>query len=269
MVNAVLRELVYLYTRRDLLANLWARGAALQCSFSQESFNLLIPFYYGSVEPDSIFDPSLLSAGLAQIKNKAAGDTQAELAIRPIGVPSDRLPYLAILMELGCESCFKENRSKIKYKVSGPLDDGKLRKYRVAHGKAAQKLKTYVENALVQKKRKTQKDTREETWEETIKTLKEEADKTQLAIESCYRYSISVRGTSPDVYGILDKANIANEFKTLLDIIMPQPLDEEDSIRQHLRPLERLADDSPQTAWMWKYGARNEALVDPTTEQPM
>ena len=252
MVNAVLRELAYLYTCRKLLANLWARGAALQCSFSQEAFDFLVPFYCGFVEPDSIFDPSLLSAALFQIKNRAAGDTQAELAIRPIGVPRDRLPYLAILMELGCESRFKENRSKIKYKVS-PLDDGKLKKYRTAHEKAARKLKTHVEGAPGGKKRKTRKDTREENREETLKTLKEEADKARLAIESCYRYSISVRGTSPDVYGILDKANIANEFKTLLDIIMPQPLDEEDSIRRHLRPLERLADDSPHTAWMSEF----------------
>jgi hypothetical protein len=39
--------------------------------------------------------------------------------------------------------------------------------------------------------------------------LKKKMHDPRLAVDSCNRYSISVRGISPDVYGILRKANIA------------------------------------------------------------
>ncbi|KAF8343349.1 hypothetical protein F5887DRAFT_886857, partial [Amanita rubescens] len=74
---------------QELLANLWTRGAALQCFFSQESIEFLIPSYHGSVDLDSKFDPSRLSAVVVQVKYKVAEDKQAELAIRPIGVHHD------------------------------------------------------------------------------------------------------------------------------------------------------------------------------------
>ena len=70
-----------LYACRDMLANLWVRGAGLQCWFSQERIDLLVPAYHGPIGPDSIFDPSLLSIIVIQIKFKHDGDLNAELAI--------------------------------------------------------------------------------------------------------------------------------------------------------------------------------------------
>jgi hypothetical protein len=78
-----------MYTCRDTLANLWARGAGLQCCFSQERINLLVPAYHGSIGPDSIFNPSLLSVIVIQVKFKRDGDLNAELAISPLGVDRD------------------------------------------------------------------------------------------------------------------------------------------------------------------------------------
>ena len=92
-----------LYACRDMLANLWVRGAGLQCCFSQERIDLLVPAYHGPIGPDSIFDPSLLSVIVVQIKFKHDGDLNAELAISALGGDRDLdepLPYLAIVMEL-------------------------------------------------------------------------------------------------------------------------------------------------------------------------
>lgn len=90
---------------RNLLASLWARGVALQCSFNQKSLDLLVVTYTGSVAPLAIFDVAQLSAVVVQIKYKTQADTKAEAALRPIAIPRDTshpLPYIAILMELGC-----------------------------------------------------------------------------------------------------------------------------------------------------------------------
>ena len=92
-----------LYACRDMLANLWVHGAGLQCWFSQERIDLLVPAYHGPIGPDSIFDPSLLSVIVIQIKFKHDGDLNAELAISALGGDRDLdepLPYLTIVMEL-------------------------------------------------------------------------------------------------------------------------------------------------------------------------
>ena len=227
---------------RQLLANLWARGAALQCCFSQELIGLVIPVYHGSTEPDPTFDPSLLSAAVARIKNREAGDGQVEPAMHPIDALRDRcqpLPHLTILMELDYEAPYQETGLKIKCQVLEPVPDGEFGKLRDACEEAVKEYVTYGRN------KKTEKG--------TLKRLKEKADNAQLAADSCNRYSISVRGASPNVYGVLRKANIANEFATLLSIILPPPR-EEDSKRKHMRPLERLSDESPHSAWTCKYG---------------
>ncbi|KAF8327857.1 hypothetical protein F5887DRAFT_924568 [Amanita rubescens] len=224
---------------QQILANLWARGGALQCCFFQEKIVLLLPVYHGSVDPDSIFDPSLLSSIVAQIKFKTAGDGNAELAIRPIGVVRDLdkpLPYLAILMELGCEKSFKENGKKIKYLASEPLTDGTFRSLCEASTAAAMELKT-------------------NTAKEAIKGLKKKANDAQLAVDSYNRYSISVRGASPDVYKILREAKIVKEFATLLSIVMPEG--DAERTRLHMRPLEHLSEESPHADWMWKYRVSN------------
>jgi hypothetical protein len=179
---------------RQLLANLWARGAALQCCFSQELIDLVIPVYHGSTEPDSIFDPSLLSAAVARIKNREAGDGQVEPAMHPIDVLRDRcqpLPHLTILMELDYEAPYQETGLKIKCQVSEPVPDGEFGKLRDACEEAVKEHRTYGRNKKIEKG--------------TLKRLKEKADNAQLAADSCNRYSISVRGTSPNVYGVLRK----------------------------------------------------------------
>jgi hypothetical protein len=292
-----------LYTRRQLLANLWARGAALQCTFSQESIDFLIPLYFGSVDPDSEFDPSRLSGGVGQVKFKVAGDQKAEAAIRPIGVPRDRqqpLPYLAILMELGNESHYKGNNSKIRYTTSEPPVDGKFGKLCDAWDAAVKTLESYRRQSKQQKEtfeklKKEAKDARLamdscnryssdefgklcDAWDAAVKTLesyrrqskqqketleklKKEANDARFAMDSCNRYSLSARGISQDVYGILRDAGIEKEFATLLSIIMPSPVDER-STRQHMRPLERLSATSSHTDWMSEYVVSNESVSD-------
>ena len=235
-----LRGPANLYARRQLLANLWARGAGLQCCFSQESIDLLLVAYHGSVDPHSLFDPSLLSSIAVQVKFRIAGDGNAELAIRPISVVRDLdkpLPYLAILMELGCEQCFKSNGTKIKYLASEPLADGAFRTLHKAWDAAAKNLKT-------------------STNKDAAPALKKAVKEARLAVDSYNRYSISVRGISPDEYGILRTAKIAKEFATLLSIIMTS-IAEDHSTKKHMRPLERLSDQS-HIAWMSEYGLSNE-----------
>lgn len=238
----------------QLLANLWARGGALQCSFAQESIDFLIPLYFGSVHPDSEFDPSRLSVLTWQIKYKAKGDKKAEAAIRPIGAPRDRhqpLPYLAVLMELGTESRYQDNKSKIKYATSKPHADGEFGNLCDVWDAAVKKLETY------RKRKKHRK--------ETLEQLKKVANDARLAMDSVNRYSLSVRGVSQDVYGILRDADIAKEFATLLSIIMPSPVDER-STRQHMRPLERLSAASSHTDWMSEYVVSNELASDDNTD---
>jgi hypothetical protein len=235
-----------LYTHRQLLANLWARGAALQCCLGQEAIDFLIPVYLGSVDPDSKFVPSLLSVVAGQVKYKIAGDKEAEDAIRPIGASRDRhqpLPYLAMFMELGSESRYRASGSKIKCAASKPPADDEFGRLSDAWDEAVKEFETY------RRQKKTTKATREK--------LKKAANDARLAMDSCNRYLISARGVSPDVYGILREANIVTEFTTLLNVIMPSPIDL-DSTRQHMRPLERLAAESSHTAWMSEYVVSDE-----------
>ena len=201
-----------------------------------------MPTYDGPVDGNEKFDPSRLSAVTAQVKFKVAGDKKAELAIRPMGVPRDRrqpLPYLALLMELGSESKYRESNSKIRCTASEPLPDGKFGEYCDALDAAEKKLASHPKG----------KDTKNNS---ILDNLKKETNDARTAIASCNRYSISVRGASQDVYGILDAANIADEFATLLSIIMPLPANEH-STRQHMRPLERLSNESSHTDWMSEY----------------
>ena len=79
----------------------------------------------------------------------------------------------------------------------------------------------------------------------------------RLAVDSCNRYSISVRGASPEVYGILREADIVKEFATLLSVTMPSPSNQ-DRTRQHMRPLERLGVASNHTAWVSEYHLRRQ-----------
>jgi hypothetical protein len=224
---------------RQLLANLWARQAILQCCHNQQSLDCLFPVYFGSVSPNANFDPSLLSGGVDQIKFKANTDTKAEIALRPIGIPRDLnrpLPYLALLMELGNESLHRATHSKIKSSVSQPLSDDGFQRLVEDWMAAVKRLKRCKSGSPTKSR---------------IEELKGDVEAKRLAMDSYNRYLISARGSSPDVYGILNKADIAEQFATLLQIVMPMPTDQDSAI-QHMQPLEHLGDTS-HTAWMKKY----------------
>ena len=229
-----------MYARRKLLANLWARGAALQCGFSQESIYFIIPLYHGSIHSDSIFDPSRLSAVVVQVMSVAGGKI-VEPIIRPFGVPRDRhqpLPYLVILMDLD-ESRYANNGLKI-YAAPEPSTDGEFGILCDALDAAVKEFETYRSG------KKTEK--------EILEGLKKKIHDARLAVDSCNRYSMSVCGVSQREYGILREAKIESEFATLVEIIMPLP-DEEHNTREHVWPLERL---SERSAWMSDYGVSNE-----------
>ncbi|KAF8522530.1 hypothetical protein JB92DRAFT_2807319 [Gautieria morchelliformis] len=89
-----------------LLANLWARGAALQCSFNQVSIDHLIVCYHGRTGSSAVFEPALLSGVVVQVKNQKEGDGSIEREIRPMGLPPDGTPpraYLSLVLELGTD----------------------------------------------------------------------------------------------------------------------------------------------------------------------
>lgn len=200
----------------------------------------MCPVYFGDVSGDAIFNPALLSGAVVQVKYKDEADTKAGTALRPIGIPRDLsrpLPYLALLMELGNESMHMATGTKIKSTASKPPSTHEylnLTNNWVAAVKVLQEYQT----------RPTQ--TRTES-----KKLKDAVYATRLAMDCCNRFSISARGATADVYGILNKADIAGEFATFLKVTMPSPT-YQDSAIQRMQPLEHLGDKSPHTAWMSK-----------------
>lgn len=218
------------------MANLWARGAALQHCFNKETLaiDFLIPVYIGSVAPEEVFNPSCLSAVVGQVKHKSECD-----AIFPIGPrdPSRPLPCLALIMELGNETNYEETDSKIKSTAAEAVADGKFVELTNNLTMAMGSLKSHKTPTKEQK--------------EAVRTA-------QLAVNSYNRYIVSIRGASPDVYGILRKAHIENEFSALLKVTMKLPTDQ-DLAMQYMRPLERLGDRSLHTAWMSEYVAATQA----------
>ncbi|KAK2464634.1 hypothetical protein APHAL10511_003327 [Amanita phalloides] len=179
---------------------------------------------------------------LRQVKNKVAGDKKAELAIRPIGLPRNHhqpLPYLAMMMELGNESKYQDTHSKIKCEASEPPADGEFAKLYDSWKASTDKLEAH------DGKEKDQKNVLEQSQKQA-----------RLAVDSCNRYLISVRGISRDVYGILQDAGIAEQFVTLFSILMPLPVDDFSTMK-HMRPLERLSE-SDHTEWMVEYDVSNK-----------
>jgi hypothetical protein len=237
-------QLLILVCFRQLLANLWSRHAALQCSFNQTSLDLFIPYYTGSVTSDAIFDPAALSGAVVQVKYRFGSDGNAELAPRPIGLPRDlheALPYLALYLELGNESSYKATHSKIKVTAPEPTAHGQFQALINEWLVATTKLAT-----LRNDPRQTKA---------AIEKQKKEVEKKRLAMDLYNRYSVSVRGASPEVYGILKSVGIEKAFSTLLEVTMPSPADRNLMVR-HMRPLERLGNKSAHTAWM-KYFAKD------------
>lgn len=207
---------------------------------------MLIPIYFGSIDPDAVFDPSLLSGIVVQVKFKIEGATKAESdAIRPLGVNRDLsnpLPYLALLMELGNEQTYQKTNSKnrkMKSTPSEPLADGKFRNLTQNWARDLDRFQTSKGQAV--------KPTKAETQE-----LQNAVQKSRQAMDFYNRYFISVRGASDDVYGILKEAKIEKEFETFLSVTMPAPTDQDDTM-EYMRPLESLRDHSRHTAWMLEY----------------
>jgi hypothetical protein len=248
-------QLLILVLVRQLLANLWARHAALQCSFNQESLDLLIPHYAGSFESCAIFDPAALSGIIAQIKFRIGSEGNAELAPRPIGLARDivePLPYLALYLELGNESSYKATNTKIKVTAPEPTARGRFKTLSDDFFNAVKRLATYQRR---NKKKKA-----------TLEKRKKDVQEKRLAMDLYNRYSISVRGASPDVYGILEAVDIAQEFDLLLSVTMPSPADHEPMIQQ-MRPLERVGNASAHTAWMSQYVADTDDDMEGTGDE--
>jgi hypothetical protein len=158
--------------------------------------------------------------------------------MRPIGIPrdlEDPLPYIAMLMELGTEAEYQGTGSKIKCTPStlGPDEFGQLRKAWMAAVKAWENYRN--------RKKKTQ---------EKTKQLRDDVKAKRRAMDSCNRYTIAVRGASPEVYGILREAKMVGNFATFLKVTMSSPPTHEQSL-QHIRPLERLV--GGHKHWMREY----------------
>jgi hypothetical protein len=204
----------------------------------------LIVTYTGPIDDGTVFDPARLSGIVARIENKIASDIGTRDDLRPMGIlrdPDHPLPYLAILLELGNESDYKDTGGKILCEASEPVGEGELRAREDDWNKSKELLDQY-EN---QQGRKPEKAVTE--------NLQKDIATKRRAMDSCNRYSIFVRGTSPDVYGILNEANIATAFATLLTT----PSVDSD-LAWHLRPLEHLGADSPHTAWTQTYVGNDE-----------
>jgi hypothetical protein len=228
---------------------LWARHAALQCCFNQESLDCLIVAYKGPIGPNIIFDPDALSAIVVHVNLKATPDTAAADALRPIGVPRDPsnpLPYLALLMELGTEAFHGKTKKKIKVATPGPAGEREFQKLTREWVGATQALVNYQDEQRAKGKEPNKK---------MVKRLVADIAAKQQAMDFYNRFIISVRGASPEVYGILNKADISGAFETLLRVAMPSPVNEKKSV-QSMRPLEHLKD--AHVAWMHRYKTREE-----------
>lgn len=230
-----------IYALRQLLANLWARGAALQCCFNQESIDFLIPFYKGPIEATAIFDPAALSGVVGQIKHKVKGDGEAGRKMSPMGIPfhpsSGPPPFLALLLEFGTEAFYRSTKSKIQHAKFVPDKKVQFQSLRAAWLAAQEKLTEHLST---------------KTDKHKLRELKIAAQEARQAMDRYNQWSIHARGASPEVYGILDKTGITANFQALLGVTSPSPRESEPMVQQML-PLERLGSASSYTAWMWQF----------------
>ena len=231
---------VLLHFIRKLLANFWARGTALQCCFNQSSIDFFIVVYFGSILKGAVFDPDLLSDFVVQVKFKQDADTNAERKMRRGAIPTNgALPYLAILMELGTESAHQKTGSKLLSTTPVSASSDSQFQVKVADWMTAA-------SKLAQHK-KAKKSTRTQELE-----LQKNVDEKRFSMDSCNRYSIAIRGASPETYGILKEAKIDVEFATLLNTTMPAYTPPKRAL-QHMRPSEHLEETSPHMDWMYDY----------------
>jgi len=197
----------------------------------------------------------MLSAIVVQIKNKGQADTNAELGTQPIGVPRNApqpLPYIAMLLEFGNNSCHRSTNSQIKITV--PTYPGPFSTVENEYILAVQSLQQYETIVHAQETVKQRRDPAKVILRKTVQ------DK-WLAMNEYNRFTISIRGASSDVYGILKEAKLNEQFATLLSLTMPPPTAQDIAI-QHMMPLERLGKTSGHTAWMKDYSSLRDEEMD-------
>ena len=195
--------------------------------------------YHGDIGAGAIFDPAMLSAAFGQVKYKSKADTTAEHDIRPIGLPRDLgapLPYLTLHLELGNDSNHRTTNSRIKATIPEATEGVTFQRLTENYLRAEESLLACTDLKLVKRQKEAVKEAR-------------------VAMDNYNRYTIAARGATSNVYGILRKANVDAEFKTLLNTTMPSPTPQDDAI-QHMRPLERLGSGSGHNTWMSYYVAR-------------
>ena len=200
--------------------------------------------YHGDINADATFDPVMLSAAFGQVKFKSEADTTAPQAIRSIGPSRDLsrpLPYLTLLLELGNESYHRTIHSKIKATIPKPAVKGKFPILTENWLAAATSLEDYLKG----QPGKGRTDPTLIEKQEEVKNMRREMD-------AYNRYTITIRGASADVYGILRKAKIETAFATLLSTTMPSPTAQDEAMKR-MRPLERLGGESGHSAWMSAY----------------
>jgi hypothetical protein len=227
---------------------------------NQESLDLQIVTYKGSIAPDAVFNIKNLSVSIIQIKNKFSADANALRLLRPVGLARDLyepLPYLAIVMELGTDTPYQGHEGPIRITVSsgGPKDT--FQALWVAWERALGELEKWTEAKKAKKAKKGQ-----------MKKLIDNVKTTRAAVDGHNRYTVNIRGASDTTYGLLKKANIVTQFATLIKVTMPSPTATEDAL-QHMRPLERLGKDSAYTAWMTDYGEGETTDSEDDNGDPM
>lgn len=104
------------YLFRNLLANLWAHGAILQCSFNQESVDFLIVVYHGQIDLEVIFSSQCSLGFLARLSSSMKQTQQTNKQYTSLWSFSTS-PYIALLLEPGNESIHRTSKLKIKVTV--------------------------------------------------------------------------------------------------------------------------------------------------------
>jgi hypothetical protein len=175
-------------------------------------------------------------------------------------VPYDRLAFLVISINLfrisqwswSSVTNLTINNTRAQFKSLRRRTSLRVRSEPWAEWEVALRtLKVYEEKKAKEKKarkgqKKGQKDPERTKLLDNVKT-------TRAAMDAYNQYTVNVRGASPTAYGSLKEANIVSQFATLIKVTMPSPTAQE-TILQHMRPLERLGEDSAYTAWMTDYG---------------
>jgi hypothetical protein len=215
---------------------------------------------------------SRISPSIFQIKNKSSADTNALRLLRPIDLhrdPRRPLPYLAVVIELGNESNYQKHKGPIQVTPSSKRTKGAFKILLAAFHAALRRLNVYEEKKEKEKKAREAREAKEKGAKEKSQKdpertkLRNNVKATRAKMDAYNRYTINVRGASSTAYGSLKEANIVTEFATLVKVTMPSPT-AQDVALQHMRPLERLGEDSGYTAWMTDYG--EEAATDSSDE---